>query len=312
MAQATEDVELVIVDGASTDNTEAVIRGFMSQFPRLHYHRLEQKGGVDKDYDLAVGFAQGEYCWLLSDDDPIRAGAVQTILAAIEHEFSLILVNSEIWNADLTHQIQPKVILTDVDRVYSQPENERFFAEMGAYITFIGCVVIRRDLWMQRERVKYYSTEFIHFGVIFQQPLPGRILVVERPLISIRYGNASWTARSFRIWMFKWPDLVWSFGHFSESSRSRVCAREPWHHARILLSYRAAGAYSIREYDSLLKGRIRSAWFRLQALVIAGTPGFLANGLFLVYLTLRRPDAGVALINLRNSPFYYRKILGWQ
>ena len=42
--QATDEVEIVVVDGASTDNTEEVVRGFQQRWPRLNYLRLPEKG----------------------------------------------------------------------------------------------------------------------------------------------------------------------------------------------------------------------------------------------------------------------------
>src|SRR5262249_57418214 len=40
------------------------------------------------------------------------------------------------------------------------------------YVSFIGCVVIKRDLWLNREKDRHIGSEFIHVGVIFQAPLP--------------------------------------------------------------------------------------------------------------------------------------------
>src|SRR5205823_13927961 len=101
---------------------------------------------------------------------------------------------------------------------------------------------------------------FIHFGVVFQSPLPRTALAIAKPWIAIRYGNAMWTSRGFEIWMFKWPELVWSMP-FPESAKAHVVAREPWRNPTRLMLFRAMGAYSRAEYRSLiaprLKGRLR-------------------------------------------------------
>ena len=69
VSQAGEEVEVVVVDGASTDDTPRVVADVQRRFPRLRCLRLAEKGGVDRDYDRTVELASGEYCWLLSDDD---------------------------------------------------------------------------------------------------------------------------------------------------------------------------------------------------------------------------------------------------
>ena len=64
--QATEEVEIVVLDGGSTDNTTEVVEGFRDAFPRLRYYRQDFKGGIDRDMAKSVELARGEYCWLFS------------------------------------------------------------------------------------------------------------------------------------------------------------------------------------------------------------------------------------------------------
>ena len=59
LPQTTDGVEVVVVDGASTDNTREVVQQAAARFGRLRYVRLEKKGGVDQDYCKAVELASG-------------------------------------------------------------------------------------------------------------------------------------------------------------------------------------------------------------------------------------------------------------
>ena len=47
MKQATDEVEIIVLDGASTDNTLDVVRSFQARFPRIYYHCLSRRGGID-------------------------------------------------------------------------------------------------------------------------------------------------------------------------------------------------------------------------------------------------------------------------
>lgn len=67
--QISGGVELVIVDGASSDGTPAMLAAYVARYPFLRYVRKEVNGGVDRDYDETVALAHGKYCWLMSDDD---------------------------------------------------------------------------------------------------------------------------------------------------------------------------------------------------------------------------------------------------
>jgi hypothetical protein len=162
-------------------------------------------------------------------------------------------------------------------------------------------------LWLAREKAEYFGTFFVHIGVIFQSALPGSTLVIAEPLISIRYGNATWSARSFEIWMFKFPRIIWSFPHFSDASKRRVYPKEPWKKWGRLLRYRASGHYRLQEYKDLVKPMTHSPLHRLLALTIARTPGVAVN-LFVV-IAAAFYGKNILMIDLKDSPFYFTREL---
>jgi glycosyltransferase involved in cell wall biosynthesis len=311
ISQATDEVEIVIVDGASSDNTEQVVETYRQRFPALRYFRQEKNMGVDRDFNRAVELASGEYCWLFPDDDLLKPGAIHTLLSESRRGYEAIIVNAEVRNADFSFLIEQRRLRITNNRVYGADQAESFFADTASYLSFIGGVVIKRDSWMARERERYFGTLFIHIGVIFQQPFPGDILVIAEPLISIRYGNAMWTSRSFEIWMFKWPDLIWSFEAFSESAKSKVLTipRDPWIHPVALLEFRAINAYSLNEYRKWIQPRGRSVFRNMLAAMIAVMPGCLANTMILATIKVRKWDTPLLLSDVRNSPYYYRSCL---
>jgi abequosyltransferase len=308
--QATDEVEIVVLDGASTDNTEEVVHGYQQRFPRLRYFRQQAAMGVDRDFATVVDLADGEYCWLFCDDDLFKPGAIQIVLDAIRDGYALIIVNSEVRNANLSTLLQPRRWLPTMDRIYESNESDLLFADVGDCLTFIGGVIIKKKLWVTREKERYFGSLFVHVGVIFQQPLPEDALMIANPLISIRYGNASWLAKTFEIWMFKWPSLVWSFANFPESVRCRVCDKEPWRNPKRLLYYRATGAYTKREYRELLKERLESPWAQFVSGAIAHLPGRIANLIVSIYyMVVQSPsEHGVSLSDLKNGPFCFWKL----
>jgi abequosyltransferase len=294
LAQMTSEVELVVVDGASPDDTQEQVSAYVARFPQLRYIREATNSGVDRDYDKAVGYARGEYCWLMTDDDLLMPGAVQRVLAQLDEAPELVLVNAEVRNVDFSRLLHPRIFDQEMDREYGPDDSERFLAETLQGLTFIGCVIVRRAAWMSRDREPYFGSLFIHVGVIFQAPWHGKIKLVAAPQMMIRYGNAMWTARGFEIWMFKWPNLVWSFAGFSDGSKERISPREPWRNFKKLALFRAIGGYSLAEYrrcwadqpPGLSKGI---------ALLIAISPASLVNLIASLYLLLlNRADRSTA------------------
>ena len=96
ISQAKSNIEIVIVDGASTDNTSDVVKSFQDKFPNLIYHRLDKNMGVDRDMAKSVELAHGEYCWLMSSDDILARGAIELIL-------NKITSRDEIYLCDIFH-----------------------------------------------------------------------------------------------------------------------------------------------------------------------------------------------------------------
>src|SRR5579864_1907452 len=128
-SQITDEVEIVIVDGGSTDSTIDVVASFQKRIPSLRYIRPTKMSsgdnavapsgaGFDRDCRLAVEQAKGRYCWLFTDDDLFKSGAIARVLAATRHGYDLIVVNAEVRSADLSQILEPSRIRLADDRIY--------------------------------------------------------------------------------------------------------------------------------------------------------------------------------------------------
>ena len=306
-SQWEEGVEIVIVDGGSTDNTEQVVNTFRERIPHIRYTKRDSSQkkpsneGFDRDCDHAVMLAQGTYCWLMTDDDLLKAGALRKVLGGTDQGHDLIIASAEVRNEDFTDLLVANRPGLAQDTVFQPGDWEDFARLVGSHLTFVGAVVIRRELWMERNREKYYGSGFIHVGVIFDQPIPGSLLVTAAPLVTIRFGNAQWTTRAFQIWMINWPSLIWSFPSLSDKAKSGIAAREPWRSPKTLLFNRAMGMYSIREYEAFIATRPGSRTWHTLLWLIARLPRALLYVPVWLYIRTRVPNSAYVLFNLMES-----------
>lgn len=301
LSQIGKGVELLVVDGASPDNTPEVMAEYVVRFPEIRYFREQENSGIDGDYDKAVGYALGKYCWLMTDDDLLNEGAVATVLKVLEEDPDLVVVNSEVKTVDMSRVLASNMLdLTGKER-YEPQEAERAFVDAAKYMSFIGGVVIKRSVWLDRDRVTYYGSLFVHMGVIFQRPV-GLIRVIRKPLIAIRYGNAMWTPRGFEIWMFKWPGLIWSLANYSAEAKSRICVQEPWRVKKKILLYRALGGYGLDEFHRFIAPKVTGPT-RLVYAVIAVLPPTLMNLFASVYCAFVNRKARSDLYDLSRSRY---------
>jgi len=72
------DVEILVIDNASTDNTNDVVEDLAGKHPFLHYVRNPKNLGYVSNYFKCVELARGRYAAILCEDDVYRYGAVCT------------------------------------------------------------------------------------------------------------------------------------------------------------------------------------------------------------------------------------------
>jgi len=79
----SEDVELVISDNASTDNTEEVVRKYQKQYKNIFYSKNEENN-VDKNFPTVIGKAHGIFRKLCNDTLIFLDGFVNYMLSIIK------------------------------------------------------------------------------------------------------------------------------------------------------------------------------------------------------------------------------------
>ncbi|MCK9418517.1 MAG: glycosyltransferase family 2 protein [Nitrospirae bacterium] len=153
ISQASDAVEIVVVDGASTDNTIDVIKTYQKRFPRLRYHRLEKRGGIDRDMAKTVELAAGNYCWLFSGDDIMRPGAISRALNELSSEIDLLLCESMLCGFDMHPVTKHKMLDIDAKQVFdlgNKNDRLRYFRlarNTGAFFSFCGALIFKKDVW---------------------------------------------------------------------------------------------------------------------------------------------------------------------
>ena len=150
-------------------------------------------------------------------------------------------------------------------------------------MSFIGGVIIDRNLWLSREKKIYFGTEFIHLGVIFQDKIQGRCVIISKPYITIRFGNAQWSERSFQIWMYNWPKFIWSFPLITEHSKKMVVAKHPWKNFKNLLIHRLNGDYTYNIFKKYFYSEDIKLFWKITALIISVIPRVFLHKIHEIY-----------------------------
>ena len=90
--QCNESVELLIVDNCSMDNTPNIINKYKNDYSKLKYVRNDENIGPDANFLKCMKLAEGEYTWLISDDDVVTDNAIKNVLNYIEKYKDISLI----------------------------------------------------------------------------------------------------------------------------------------------------------------------------------------------------------------------------
>ncbi len=151
--QAPNNVEVVVVDGASTDNTSEVIESYRKKFAELHYYRLDKRGGIDRDMAKTVEFAHGEYCWLFGGDDIMMPGALPRMLSKISTGTDLFLSESMLCDLHLHPIVKHNLFNMACENTFdlaNKEERSHYFESAlntAAFFSFCGALIFKKSVW---------------------------------------------------------------------------------------------------------------------------------------------------------------------
>ncbi|MFH0754183.1 MAG: glycosyltransferase [Candidatus Omnitrophota bacterium] len=96
--QTYPNLEIVVVDGASDDGTQAYVRSLDD--PRIVYVRQEKAEGFVSGLNAGFAIAKGEYLTWSSDDDWCAPQAMATLAAVLDADAGVDFVYTDYWMVD--------------------------------------------------------------------------------------------------------------------------------------------------------------------------------------------------------------------
>lgn len=204
--QAPEDVEIVVSDNASTDNTEEIVKGYCARFPGIIYFRQPQNMGADANFMNAVAEASGEYCWLFGSDDVMRNGALKEVLLELKQDPAVILSN----RMDCDYHLRPFQIrkwlkVSEPRTLFDLSTEEgcqKYFelgTSVGAAFSFLSNIVVKRNLWNEISmNPRFMTTAYSHaYKVLSVLLAGGKLLYYNNWTVYCRNGNDSFSESGY-------------------------------------------------------------------------------------------------------------------
>ncbi len=153
LPQLEEGVEVVVLDGGSTDDTTAVVESLQRRYSALRYEHRKKRGGIDRDMARAVDLAEGEYCWLFCADDVMKPGAIAWMLENLDSGCDVYLCGLTLCTLDMRPLADHRVsrIKTESQFDLSRSRDRRSYFRRAqtttAFFSFAGSLTFKKSRW---------------------------------------------------------------------------------------------------------------------------------------------------------------------
>lgn len=239
LPQLSSEVEVIVFDGGSTDQTADEVNKRNSACAQLHYFRQDHRGGIDRDIESSVEMARGEYCWLFSADDVMQPGAIAHVLNALKSGLDIYLCEHILCSFDL-QPVRPYPPFRgftgqrtfDFSNQTQRRDYFRFAKTSEAFFSFMAGPIFRASLWRSVDPPdSFRGTCWIVAGRLLYAMNRGVSLrYLGKPLLWKRGDNDSFASRGivnrFRI-------AIHGFQHVADTVFGRA-TYEACHIRRVL------------------------------------------------------------------------------
>jgi abequosyltransferase len=197
-------LELIISDNGSPDETPAVVEESIAGGMRIRYIRNTQNIGADANFLQCFEQARGKYVWLFSDDDLIVPGGVAKVLEYCQGaDYDLLsLSNDPIEETPTPIAAGPRHDAMDI----SDPRE--YAKRVHVFFTFISGNIINKDTVLAagpKPFSELIGTGLIQLGWTYTALNRfSRGLYIREKLIAVRLNNAG----GYKLFQVFGPTLV--------------------------------------------------------------------------------------------------------
>lgn len=180
--EGLRDVEIVVSDNCSTDDTPGVCASFASEYPgvSVRYFRNGSNLGFDGNVNTLFCHASGKYVWTFSDDDRPAPNAILHVVDRLrQRDVRFAFANYQV-NVD--GQLLPSRFGADADRWLAARDVLKTIRFSNSLIS--SCVFLR-DAWLTAGAQKFVGTLWIHFFVAREILQTGEGLIIGQPLFTM-------------------------------------------------------------------------------------------------------------------------------
>lgn len=205
--QTYKNLEVILVDDASTDGSGESCDEFCKQDERFRVIHHEKNTGVSGPRNTGLREAKGEYIYFMDSDDYIHVEAIEALVDAIKKTGLELAVFDFYWHADLngnTHYVRDKKPIEII------PTKQMIF-EMLSEVDLRWCVawnkLYKRSLLEEVFFNDYYSIQDQDFNLRVYQRIVKAAYIPDKLYWYVLNPNSLQNNPSYRAKKFYWNTM---------------------------------------------------------------------------------------------------------
>lgn len=187
------DLEILICDNCSTDNTQDIIGEYINKYPNINirYHKNQFNVGATKNICVVLENTKGEYVWLLGDDALFDKSLFKLveIIKKTHGDLGVIVVDSEIYDKLLINIKNGR----DKNRsnYYNLFNNQKDFLRYAKEsIYFLSSLIVKAQYYKEISGTIDFNSYYPQTEILLKLSKKYNSIVVNEPLIKER--DDSW------------------------------------------------------------------------------------------------------------------------
>ncbi len=130
--QTLKDIEILCVDGESSDGTLDILNEYASKDSRIHVYTSNKKS-YGHQVNLALSKAKGTYISIIETDDFIEKDMLESLYALADNG-TVDIIKSTFYHYDDSDEGNPKIVIDDAKR--NLPTDKTFTLDEEPYFVF--------------------------------------------------------------------------------------------------------------------------------------------------------------------------------
>lgn len=233
--------EVCVSDNASNDGTQEFMKDIIDKYDFVKYHRNEENYGFAYNLDYVLNMANGEYRWLLGDDDEIVEENLGKVISSLkEYKPDICVVNGGTLKNLRVNNIKTQIFY----------DKNIVLSVLGEHMSWISSLIFAKRSISEIKMQKIENNAFPHLIEVFKfLDSKCNLLWLENNCVWIQHNNQNRYSDKFLIYFIKdWYNITTLIGNYDSEAKKLFCriGEKRLFNLRSILSLRARNVINDR------------------------------------------------------------------